>query len=79
MCHYHVGLGGELVCLQTLQRHPLDGQLDSTLVVDAVVLLVVDVSGQAEVGHFDRVALVQPVGSKHTNVLFSLLLVDFPL
>lgn len=65
LCLYHVRLGRELVRLQTLQRHPLDGQLDSALVVDAVVLLVVDVSGQAEVGYFDGVALVQPVRSKH--------------
>lgn len=62
---HHVRLGGELVRLQTLQSHPLDRQLDSALVVDAVIFFVVNVSGQAEVGHFHGVALVQPVGSQN--------------
>lgn len=65
---YHVRLGGELVCLEAFQSHPLDGQLDSTLVVDAVVFFIINVSGQTEVGHLHRVALIQPV--KDTKVGF---------
>ena len=61
---HHVWLGGELVCLQALQGHPFNGQLDSTLVVDAVVLFIINVSGQAEVRHLHRVALIQPVRTK---------------
>lgn len=49
------------MCLEAFQSHPLDGQLDSTLVVDAVVFFIINVSGQAEVGHLHRVALIQPV------------------
>lgn len=56
------------MCLEAFQSHPLDGQLDSTLVVDAVVFFIINVSGQAEVGHLHRVALIQPV--KDTKVGF---------
>lgn len=75
-CLYHVGLRSELVRLQTLQRHPFDRQLDAALVVDAVVLFVVDVSGQAKIGYFDRVALIQPVGDKQGKVLVPIQLIN---
>lgn len=61
---HHVRLGGELVRLQTLQRHPFHRQLHAALVVDAVVFFVVNISGQAEVGHLHRVALIQPAGEQ---------------
>lgn len=69
MSAHHVRLGGELVCLQTLQSHPFDGKLDSILVVDAVVLFVIDVSGQAKVGHFYCVVLIQPVRTQTRDSL----------
>lgn len=67
MTPHHVGLGGELVRLQALQSHPLDRQLDSALVVDAVIFFIVHVSGQTEVCHLHRVALVQPERSRKSS------------
>lgn len=52
------------MCLEAFQSHPLDRQLDSTLVVDAVVFFIINVSGQAKVRHLHGVALIQPVGPK---------------
>ena len=46
--------------LQALQGHPLDWELDGVLVVDAVVLLVVNVPGQPEISHLHRVTLIEP-------------------
>lgn len=48
------------MCLQTFQSHPFDGQLDSVLVVDAVIFFIIDVSGQAEVCDLYSVVLIQP-------------------
>ena len=51
---HHVGLGGESVGLQALQRHPLDRQASMAVLLDTVVLLVQDVTGQTKVSHLDR-------------------------
>lgn len=59
------------MCLEAFQSHPLDGQLDSTLVVDAVVFFIINVSGQAEVRHLHSVALIQPVEPKTRRFDFS--------
>lgn len=48
------------MCLETLQSHPLDGQLDSALVVDAVIFFVVNISSKAEICHLYCVVLIQP-------------------
>ena len=55
--------------LQTLQCHPLDRKLDSALVVDTVIFFIIDVSGQAEVGHLHGVAFIQPVRKKNNDFL----------
>lgn len=57
--------------LEAFQSHPLDGQLDSALVVDAVVFFIINVPGQAKVGHLHSVALIQPVGPKAQRFAFS--------
>lgn len=59
------------MCLEAFQSHPLDGQLDSALVVDAIVFFIINVSGQAKVCHLHSVALVQPVGPKTPQFDFS--------
>ena len=51
---HHVRLGGESVGLQTLQRHPLDRQASVAVLLDTVVLLVQDITGQTKVSHLDR-------------------------
>lgn len=51
---HHVGLGGESVGLQALQCHPLDRQASVAVLLDTVVLLVQDVTGQTKVSHLDR-------------------------
>ena len=50
---HHIRLAGEPVGLQTLQRHPFDRQASMTVLLDTVVFLVQDASGQAKVSHLD--------------------------
>lgn len=50
---HHIGLGGESVGLQALQRHPLDREASVPAPTDAVIFFIQDVAGQPEVGHLD--------------------------
>lgn len=66
---HDVRLGGEFVSLQAFQSHPFHRQLDSALVVYAVVFLIVHVSGQAKVSHLHCVTLVQPAGQNRPKIV----------
>lgn len=62
---HHVRLGGELLCLQAFDGHPLHRQLDPFVILNAVVLLVIDVPRHAEVGHLDCEGFIQPEERRH--------------
>lgn len=61
---HHVRLGGEFLCLQTLDCHPLDRQLSLPVVLNTVILLIENVSGHAKVCHLHCVRLIQPTDRK---------------
>lgn len=61
---HHVRLGGEFLCLQTLDGHPLDGQLSLPVVLNTVILLIENISGHAKVCHLHCVRLIQPTDRK---------------
>lgn len=57
---HHIRLGGELLCLQAFDGHPLDGQLHLFVVLNAVVFFVVDVPRHAKICHLHCVRFIQP-------------------
>lgn len=61
---HHIRLGGEFLCLQTLDGHPLDRQLSLPVILNTVILLIKNISGHAEVCHLDCIWLVQPKDTK---------------
>ena len=75
-CTYHVTLAGVHGPGQALDGHPLDWQL-RPVVGAGVILAVVDVSAQAEVGNFHQHVLVNPVNHQAASARNNVCMVGF--